>query len=140
MKQGFSLAEILMALAIMGILSTVIFVSLAATREKGTDADRISTIRSAQQAMQLAKDTFTGDYPTYTNELAAQIGLNASGHLNGWREGVEFVDNTSDNRDFCIYTILDQAVPTERHFVGSPAGTGYRDNLPILGSCNPDPV
>ena len=51
--KGFTLAELLIVIAIIGILSTVIIVSLAGARAKARDAKKISDMTQVAAALQL---------------------------------------------------------------------------------------
>ena len=67
---GFTLIELLVVIAIIGILSSVVLVSLNSARKKGTDARVQEEI--AQVRTQLESDYTSGGYPDLTG---------ATGHL-----------------------------------------------------------
>lgn len=53
MKRGFTLIELLVVISIIGMLSSIVMVSVASAREKGRDAARISQIHQIDLAVQL---------------------------------------------------------------------------------------
>ena len=63
---GFTLIELLVVIAIIGILATIVMVSLNTARAKARDARRISDVRQIQLALQMFYDA-TGAYPTALN-------------------------------------------------------------------------
>ncbi|MFH0815139.1 MAG: type II secretion system protein [Candidatus Falkowbacteria bacterium] len=60
-KDGFSLVELIVVIAIVAILSTLVLFSLTGVREKARDAKRLSDMESLRQAMELVNDSF-GNY------------------------------------------------------------------------------
>lgn len=68
--RGFTLIELLVVIAIIGILATIVMVSLNTARGKARDARRVSDVRQIQLALQMYYDA-QGSYPTYAQGLAA---------------------------------------------------------------------
>jgi len=52
-KQGFTLIEILIVVAIIGLLASIVLVGLGAFRTRGRDARRIANLRETQNALEL---------------------------------------------------------------------------------------
>ncbi len=68
-KRGFTLIELLVVIAIIGILASIVLVSLDGARKKGRDARRIADIKS----IQLALETYYNDnlkYPLTLTSIA----------------------------------------------------------------------
>lgn len=63
-QAGFTLIEILVVIAIMGILSSIMFVTLNQARSKGRDAKRKSDIAQVQKALELYANDNSGSYPS----------------------------------------------------------------------------
>ncbi len=62
LNYGFTLIELLVVIAIIGILSSVVLVSLQSSRAKARDAKRIADIGAIQQALALYYDS-NSQYP-----------------------------------------------------------------------------
>lgn len=61
-KKGFTLIEMLIVIAIIGILASIILVGLGTFRGRGRDARRISDVRQVQNALELYFNS-KGAYP-----------------------------------------------------------------------------
>lgn len=62
-KKGFTLIELLVVIAIIGILSSIVVVSLNSARAKGRDAKRITDIKQLSLALTLYYDACGRQYP-----------------------------------------------------------------------------
>jgi prepilin-type N-terminal cleavage/methylation domain-containing protein len=64
-QKGFTLIELLVVIAIIGLLASIIFVSLTSARAKARDARRVATLHQLQNALELYYAN-TGSYPLAT--------------------------------------------------------------------------
>ncbi len=60
---GFTLVELLVVIAIVGLLATMMLVSLNATRIRSRDARRVSDLHQLQLALELFADSHNQTYP-----------------------------------------------------------------------------
>ena len=67
-SQGFTLIELLVVIAIIGILASIIAVSLGSARAKGRDAKRISDINNLRLSLEEYYND-NGSYPTVLSVL-----------------------------------------------------------------------
>lgn len=73
-KRGFTLIELLVVVAIIGILASIVMVSLSGARAKARDSKRISDIKSIQLALSL----YYSDYGMYPKNIYALTSAGAA--------------------------------------------------------------
>lgn len=144
-KQGFTLIELLVVIAIIGILASIVLVSLGGARSKARDAKRESDIRQISLAMEMAYNDKNG-YP----QILADVGGSriTTGKI-GWTDldvwyldptpldpgggDVNLCNNTKNEAyrglpsgdtasEFCIYACLENG----EYFAASEKGTAIR--------------
>ena len=62
MKKGFTLIELLVVVSIIGLLASIVVVSMSGVRQSGRDARGISDIKQIQTAVELTYDFSTDAY------------------------------------------------------------------------------
>ncbi|MCK4355255.1 prepilin-type N-terminal cleavage/methylation domain-containing protein [Candidatus Parcubacteria bacterium] len=116
--KGFTLIELLVVISIIGILSSIVLVSMGGARAKARDARRQSDMRQMGTACELFYSDVANDkYPAYLNYTAAKAGgigtyMPASGMPDDPTSGraYNWVDNTAAGADqrFCVWAKNDK--------------------------------
>lgn len=79
-NKGFTLIELLVVIAIIGVLSSVVLVSINNSRSKARDAQRLSDVRQIRNALELYYYANNNTYPNNTDNDCSgwDIGFNGS--------------------------------------------------------------
>jgi len=129
-KKGFTLIELLIVIAIIGVLASIVLVSMGGARSKARDAVRQSDVRQIASAMEL----YYGDGEAYLSSATMPTAIGAymtavpkdpktKVAYTGW------VTNVSDTQKYCFYTTMENAggcttsPNTTRFFTASNRGT-----------------
>ena len=131
-KRGFTLIELLVVIAIIGILASIVLVSLGSARQKARDAKRQSDIRQISLAQEMYYDSYTA---YATNSVDGRIDTIAIGSYldpvptdpgggsdacNNTKDGAYCgLDNTGTTSEYCIYAVLEGG----DYFIASEKGT-----------------
>ena len=116
MKKGFTLIELLVVIAIIGILASIVLVSLNGARQSARDTKRISDMRSATLALEL----YFADNAEYPAPAVASTCENFSANLDTAlgdvfddpSSGASYMygaDSASSAQDFVILATLENS-------------------------------
>lgn len=124
-RRAFTLVELLIVVAIIGILASVILVGLGPSQRKGRDARRISDIRQIQTALELEYNR-TGSYPD-KDKLPAGIPKDPSGKPYNY-------EPLSNNSSYCLGAKLEEDRPQSVNTVACGLNVDSSDGSPV--PCN----
>jgi type II secretion system protein G len=72
-SKGFTLVELLVVIAIIGLLASVVIVSVNSARAKARDSRRVSDVKALSSAIELYKDSNSGNAPASTGAIATDL-------------------------------------------------------------------
>ncbi|MCK4859832.1 MAG: type II secretion system protein [Candidatus Omnitrophica bacterium] len=109
-SKGFTLIELLVVISIIGILSSIVLISMGGAREKARDARRNSDIRQIGTALELyytdieayAGASGSAAMPTAISTYMAEVPKDPKSAASyGWHS------NTADTDKFCTWATLE---------------------------------
>lgn len=133
--RGFTLIELLVVIAIIGILSSIVLVSMGGARKSARNATRKADMRQVITAQEM----YYGESDAYFTDAGATwpaaIGTFMPKTPTDPGTGTYvWINNTSDDQKFCAYSTLETS-PTS-YYVASHAGNfECSDAVPTLADC-----
>lgn len=121
---GFSLVEILVVIAIIGILIPVLYANFSDGREQSRDAERQTTLRTLQSAIELYKNEH-GRYPERCPNGAGWSGQPGTSYECTSGSNEYILGNSGEGRPFSEYV---QRLPQDRVLNGANSGYVYTVN------------
>jgi len=108
-SRAFTLIELLVVIAIIGLLSSIILVSLSNAKERAKDAVRMSDLNTMKTALELYANDHKGTYPSTisTGDTPDIYGLNT---CSSWQQGT-----LTGRTDWIPEIVADSYIPTLPH-------------------------
>ena len=153
-QRGFTLIELLVVIAIIGILASIVLVSLGGARAKARDARRQSDVRQISLAMEMFYDENNYAYlettedangrlvqtaiGSYLDPIPLDPGGGSEANCNTSPPGAyrteANINNTSTK--YCVFACLESAAAASDIFVANPKGTKATSSIPTsLDEC-----
>jgi len=136
-SKGFTLIELLVVIAIIGILATIVLVSLNSARQKARDVRRIGDIRQVALALEMYYDDTPAGYPVAAACATGWATLTTAIEGGGYMTKVP-VDPTNNTTYYYAYggTATDYVLRATLENISNTAFNTDVDGTTTVGSCN----
>jgi len=139
-SKGFTLIELLVVIAIIGILATIVLVSLNSARTSARDARRLSDMQQITLAMEMYYDANLSVYPTGA-AAAVETALKNANLIGALPRdpstAAYYLVFNATTANYCFYGALEKV--TGQYAVASDRGAGKRSSIPTsVTVCEPN--
>ncbi len=114
-QKGFTLIELLVVIAIIGILSSIVLVSMGTARAKARDARRMADMRQIISAQELVygDDSAYDAYASWPSVIENTAGTDYMPNVPDDPGNNTYVwrDNTGNTQSFCAFATLEDTPP-----------------------------
>ncbi|MDD5589739.1 MAG: type II secretion system protein [Candidatus Portnoybacteria bacterium] len=143
-KRGFTLIELLVVIAIIGILATIVLVSLNSARVKARDARRQSDMHQIALAMEMYYDSQSP--ASYLNIADTATAIPVSSSIGTYMNPVPldptnsgnyiyyWADNGTPTTTYCVWGRL-EAITTATYVLSNSKGTKQTTTAPTEANC-----
>lgn len=135
-RKGFTLIELLVVIAIIGILASIVLVSLNSARAKARDAKRQADLKQVAVALELYYNS-NNAYPATASYTTAMTALSTGGYLTTkpvdpkTSSDYTWVDNSGSGNSEKYAVCADLESPLGNRFVVKSSGTANE-----VGACS----
>jgi len=128
--RGFTLVELLVVVAIIGILSTLLTANFIAVRQRGRDAQRKSNLRQVQSALELYRADQAGYPPTASFPACGLSFTNVAGTTTYMQKvpcdptSVSYSYSSTDSTRYTLIGCLENSSDSEKDLTNVAPCTG----------------